>query len=111
MSSCIFCQIVSGKAAASVVYEDDFVLAIMDIDQPNPYKVLGLSKAHRPTIYDLDDATTAGRCWINFLPTFRRISRNLNFLRQSYILILFQPKKCPHAQNLQYSAPRGYPLR
>lgn len=59
MSSCIFCQIVSGQAPASIVYEDDLVLAIMDINQPNPYKVLVLSKAHLPTIYELDDATAA----------------------------------------------------
>ncbi len=59
MSPCVFCQIVSGQAPASVVYEDDLVLAIMDINQPNPYKVLVLSKAHLTTIYELDDATAA----------------------------------------------------
>lgn len=59
MSPCIFCQIVSGQAPASIVYEDDLVLAIMDINQPNPYKVLVLSKAHRETIYDLEDVLAA----------------------------------------------------
>ena len=31
----------------------------MDVNQPNPYKVLVLAKAHRETIYDLDDELAA----------------------------------------------------
>ena len=56
MASCIFCTLVAGQDPASVVYEDEHVLAIMDIDQPNPYKVLVLTKAHRESIYELEDA-------------------------------------------------------
>ncbi len=59
MDTCVFCAIVNGQAPASIVYEDEHTLAIMDIAQPNPYKVLVLSKAHRETIYDLDDELAA----------------------------------------------------
>jgi histidine triad (HIT) family protein len=59
MSHCIFCQIASGQAPASFVYEDDLVAAFMDINQPNPYKVLLIPREHRETIYDLDDDLAA----------------------------------------------------
>ena len=59
MTSCIFCQIVSGEAQASIVYEDDLVMAFMDINQPNPYKTLVIPRPHRETIYDLDDELAA----------------------------------------------------
>jgi len=59
MSHCIFCQIASGRAPASVVYEDDLVMAFMDLNQPNPYKVLLIPREHRETIYDLDDDLAA----------------------------------------------------
>ncbi len=31
MSDCIFCDIIAGELPASVVYEDDIVIAIMDV--------------------------------------------------------------------------------
>jgi len=59
MSHCIFCQIAACQAPASFVYEDDFVVAFMDINQPNPHKVLVIPREHRETIYDLDDDLAA----------------------------------------------------
>lgn len=59
MSSCIFCQIASGQVPASIVYEDELVVAFMDINQPNPYKTLIIPRQHRETIYDLDDELAA----------------------------------------------------
>lgn len=54
MSNCIFCQIVAGQAPASFVYQNDDVVAFMDLNQPNPYKVLVIPREHRTSIYDLD---------------------------------------------------------
>jgi histidine triad (HIT) family protein len=51
--NCIFCDIIAGKAPASIVYENDFVLGIMSLDQPNPYKAMILPKDHVENIYDL----------------------------------------------------------
>ena len=51
--SCIFCDIIAGKAPASIVYENDFVLGIMSLDPPNPYKAMILPKDHVENIYDL----------------------------------------------------------
>ena len=56
---CIFCQISSHELEASFVYEDELVFGIMSLDQPNPYKVLVVPRAHRQFIYDLGTAESA----------------------------------------------------
>jgi histidine triad (HIT) family protein len=43
---CIFCHIVSGKVAAKKVYEDDKVLAVLDINPANPGHILLMPKEH-----------------------------------------------------------------
>lgn len=44
--NCIFCHIISGKAQAKKVYEDDRCIAILDIYPSNPGHVLLLPKEH-----------------------------------------------------------------
>jgi len=43
---CIFCHIVSGKTQAKKVYEDEKVIAILDINPANPGHVLLMPKEH-----------------------------------------------------------------
>jgi histidine triad (HIT) family protein len=43
---CVFCSIVGGAAPAERVYENDFVVAIMDIHPAVPGHVLVLPKTH-----------------------------------------------------------------
>jgi histidine triad (HIT) family protein len=43
---CIFCHIVSGKVAARKVYEDDKVIAVLDINPANPGHILLMPKEH-----------------------------------------------------------------
>jgi histidine triad (HIT) family protein len=54
---CVFCDIVAGKAAASLVHEDELSLAIMTIGPVNPGHVLVLPKRHAPYLADLGEAT------------------------------------------------------
>ncbi len=56
---CIFCAIASGQAPASIVFQDEQVLAFMSLEQPNPYKVLVVPCAHVETLYDLSDEQAA----------------------------------------------------
>lgn len=56
---CIFCEILAGRLPSSIVYEDEQVVGLMSLDQPNPYKVLVISRAHLETIYDLTDEQAA----------------------------------------------------
>jgi diadenosine tetraphosphate (Ap4A) HIT family hydrolase len=57
---CIFCQIVAGRAAASLVYADDLVLAFCDIEPFTAGHTLVVPRRHATGLSDLDDAS-AGR--------------------------------------------------
>jgi histidine triad (HIT) family protein len=59
MNGCVFCRIVAGEIPSTRVYEDDQVLAFMDIGQVNPGHVLLAIKAHAENLYALQDAQVA----------------------------------------------------
>ena len=50
---CIFCAIVAGDIPATKVYEDEDVLAFMDIAPINPGHTLIIPKQHYRNIYDI----------------------------------------------------------
>ena len=55
MSDCIFCDIVSGRAPASIVYRDRLCCAFMDTQPVNPGHVLIVPNVHVTSIDDLDE--------------------------------------------------------
>lgn len=59
MNDCVFCKILAGELPAHFVYEDELVAAFLSLEQPNPYKVLVIPRAHAPMIYDLTDEQAA----------------------------------------------------
>ncbi len=59
MDDCVFCKILRGELPAHFVYEDDLVIAFLSLEQPNPYKVLVVPRAHVETVYDLTDKQAA----------------------------------------------------
>jgi diadenosine tetraphosphate (Ap4A) HIT family hydrolase len=59
MNNCIFCEIVAGRAPASVVYQDETALAFMDVQPVNPGHMLIIPKRHATFLADLDEATGA----------------------------------------------------
>ncbi|WP_041450830.1 HIT family protein [Hoyosella subflava] len=54
MRACIFCDIVAGRAEASRVYEDDKVLAFMDIRPMTRGHLLVIPKTHATNLAELD---------------------------------------------------------
>ena len=54
MADCLFCGIVEGRIPASVVYQDDRLMAFHDINPQAPTHVLVLPREH---IESLDDAS------------------------------------------------------
>ncbi len=46
MENCVFCKIAAGHLPASIVYEDNMVLAFMDIQPANPGHVLVVTRRH-----------------------------------------------------------------
>jgi histidine triad (HIT) family protein len=57
MSDCIFCDLAAGRGAISAIYEDDVVLAFLDIAPVNPGHTLVIPKRHVATLAELDEAT------------------------------------------------------
>ncbi|MFD1717912.1 HIT family protein [Georgenia deserti] len=51
---CIFCAIATGHAEASVVYEDEIVVAFMDLNPVTPGHLLVVPRKHAVGLEDLD---------------------------------------------------------
>ena len=56
---CVFCKIINKEIPASVVYEDDTVLAILDLSQATKGHTLVMPKKHFETFLDLDNKTVS----------------------------------------------------
>ncbi len=59
MSECIFCKIIDGEIPSRKVYEDDTVIAILDISQVTKGHTLVISKKHVRNILDYTDELAA----------------------------------------------------
>jgi len=57
MQNCIFCKIVKGELPAFVVFEDDCVLAFLDINPLAQGHTLVIPKKHYENIFDIDEET------------------------------------------------------
>lgn len=55
MNDCIFCKIVSGQIPVSKIYEDDEVIAFLDIRPINDGHTLVIPKKHVPDFQNLDE--------------------------------------------------------
>jgi histidine triad (HIT) family protein len=55
LADCIFCRIVRREIESSTIYEDDKVLAFLDIMPRNPGHTLVIPKAHRENIFEITE--------------------------------------------------------
>jgi histidine triad (HIT) family protein len=55
-AGCVFCEIVAGRAPASVVHSDETVLALLDIRPLNTGHLMVIPRAHKVSLADLDPA-------------------------------------------------------
>ena len=55
MKDCIFCRIVEGKVPTEKIYEDNKVIAFLDISPVNFGHALIIPKKHAETIMDIED--------------------------------------------------------
>lgn len=56
MEDCIFCKIAAGEIPAEKVYENDKVLAFLDMNPINPGHALVIPKAHHENLVDTEDS-------------------------------------------------------
>jgi len=59
MTTCVFCKIITGQLESSTVYEDDEMLAFMDIQPVRPGQVLVIPKQHIDHFSDIPDLLAA----------------------------------------------------
>jgi histidine triad (HIT) family protein len=71
VDDCLFCRIVAGKIPATVVYEDDHVMAINDVFPRAPFHVLVVPRKHVEKLSDLEDEALGGR----LLQAVRQVAR------------------------------------
>jgi histidine triad (HIT) family protein len=53
---CIFCHIVEGKIPSDIIYQDDEVLALRDINPQSPVHLLVIPKKHFTSLLDVTEA-------------------------------------------------------
>ncbi len=53
--NCVFCSIVNGDIPSYKIYEDENVIAILDISQATKGHTLVISKKHFKNLYDIDE--------------------------------------------------------
>ncbi|MDO8583612.1 MAG: HIT family protein [bacterium] len=62
-NDCLFCKMIAGEIPTNKVFEDENVLAFLDIRPVNPGHVLVIPKKHDADLLAMDDETAAA--WIN----------------------------------------------
>lgn len=59
MNDCVFCKIVAKEIPALVVYDDDKIMAFLDVNPRFEGHTIIIPKQHAETLTDLDDETAA----------------------------------------------------
>lgn len=55
MTDCLFCKIAAGEIPSAQVFENDHVLAFLDINPASPYHTLVIPKNHYVNIFDVPE--------------------------------------------------------
>lgn len=84
--STIFTKIINKEIPATIVYEDDQVLAFRDIDPKAPEHILVIPKKEIPTVNDIDEADAAlvGQLFL----AAKKIAKELGFADDGYRLVM-----------------------
>lgn len=76
MTECIFCKIISGEIPSSKVYEDEKVLAFLDITQVTLGHTLVIPKEHVENLFEYDEELAS--------EVFARIPKISRALRKAF---------------------------
>lgn len=66
MTNCPFCQVIQGELEASIIHEDDLVMAIVPLHAPYPESAVVFPKQHIDHFTDLPDALAAHTMSVGF---------------------------------------------
>lgn len=83
--SCIFCRIINREIPAKIVYEDEQVVAIEDVNPQAPHHYLLLPRKHIRTTLDL---TTADNDMVGHLfQVAGKLAHDLEFAEEGFRLV------------------------
>ena len=86
MNDCIFCKIVNKEIPASLVFENDFVLAFSDINPQAPHHYLIIPKRHVSMISEME---TGDQQLIGMLfSAAKEIAKKFNFSAEGFRTII-----------------------
>ena len=84
--NCIFCKIIDGQIPCSKVYEDEHVLAFLDISQVTKGHTLVIPKVHKQDIFALTPEI-ASHIFLSFQKSQMRLKQSLIQLALTYLTI------------------------
>ncbi len=84
MKGCVFCRIIERELPSRIVFEDESILAIEDINPQAPIHILIMPKRHYSTLPECDDAGLLGR----MVATAKEIARERGVEEKGYRLVM-----------------------
>jgi histidine triad (HIT) family protein len=86
MSDCLFCKIIAKTIPATIVHEDDHVLAFRDISPKAPTHILIIPKKHIATLNDIenDDKNLLG----HMITTAKQLAKADGLADDGYRLVI-----------------------
>ena len=90
--SCIFCDIVAGKADAYRIYENDLSLCILDINPYTKGHCLVISKRHVPWWHDLTGEETESLFEVARIVA----NRMMKILKPDFVFLYARGRRIPH---------------
>lgn len=87
MSNCIFCKIANKEAKSNIVFEDETVIVIRDLDPKAPEHVLVIPKKHIGSINDLNetDRELAAHILVDVVP---KVAQKLNIDQSGFRTVI-----------------------
>ena len=87
MSDCIFCKIANKELNSNVVFEDDMVIAIRDLDPKAPEHVLIIPKKHIASINEFQDLDKELAAHI-LVDVVQKVASKLNIDKSGYRVVI-----------------------
>ena len=85
MENCIFCKIIKGEIPATLVYEDDKVIAFKDIQPVAPVHVLIVPREHIANVNAINEDNAS--CLIDIHKAAQKIARDLGIADTGFRII------------------------
>lgn len=86
MTDCIFCKIAKKELPATIIYEDDDIIAFDDIHPKAPFHKLIIPRQHIPTLNDVKakDMNVLSK----MMQTAQELAKNLGIAEEGYRVLM-----------------------